>query len=145
MLKQVVSIGSSCALVLCGAMLIAGSAGAEYPRGEWRGAWEAVPSPAPLADQFFHVEYTATPRDAGQAELSGYVYNVYGLAAENVELEITDLDASGQPVGRETRPVYGLVPAEGRAYFDVKVPRSDAYRVAVREFDFVEEGSSHGG
>jgi hypothetical protein len=145
MFKQISSIGSSCALVLSGAMLIAGTAGAEYPRGEWRGAWEAVPSAAPLADQFFRVEYTATTRGADQAEISGYVYNVYGLAAENVQLEVTDLDASGQPIARETRPVYGLVPAEGRAYFDVTVPRSDAYRVAVRGFDFVEEGSNHGG
>ena len=126
-------------------VVMTGSAqvGAQEFRGEWRGAWEAVPDVgASLGDQFFHVQYDATPRGETQSELSGYVYNDYGQPADAVQLEITELDANGQPVASEVRPVQGVVPAEGRAYFDVQVPRSAFYRVKVQTFDFIEDGSS---
>jgi hypothetical protein len=92
----------------------------------------------PLGDQFFHVEWAATPGPAGQAELTGYVYNDDGEAAVNVELCITELDAAGQPVESTMREVRGAVLGLGRAYFDVRVPASQAYRVQVASFEFVE-------
>ena len=38
-----------------------------------------------LGDQFFHVEWAATPGPAGEAELTGYVYNDDGEAAARVD------------------------------------------------------------
>lgn len=56
----------------------------------------------------------------------------------SVELRITGLDASGQNVADVVRPVEGSVPGYGRAFFDVRVPRSPSSRVAVTSFDFIE-------
>jgi hypothetical protein len=106
--------------------------------------WTAVaPEPlnhddAPLADQFFHVEWSAAAGRRGQEDISGYVYNDYGEFAVNVELRITELNSTGGEVESVVRPVGGSVPGFGRAYFDVHVPRSRSYRVAVTSFGFVE-------
>ena len=142
MSRTVISLTSALAVLVA---VVAGGAGvaAAQSRGEWRGAWEATPGERPaLNDQFFRVEYSTGTHGPEQSEISGYVYNDYGLPAINVEIEIAELDASGQTVGTETRPVFGLVPAKGRAYFDVRVPTGASYRVKVQEFDFVEDGSS---
>src|SRR5262245_12518899 len=105
--------------------------------------WEATPQMGnSLGDQFFRVQYSAETRGSQQSEISGYVYNDYGEAAANVTLEVTELDEDGHPIASETRPVAGLVPAEGRAYFDIKMPRSASYRITVRGFDFLEESST---
>ena len=96
---------------------------------------EASPT---LSDQFFRVEWTASPGRDGNSRLTGYVYNQYGEAAENVQLRISEVDASGRAASSVTRPVFGTVPAEDRAYFDVQVPSSPSYQVAVQSFDFQE-------
>jgi hypothetical protein len=75
---------------------------------------------ASLGNQFFHVEWQATPGRPGQEDISAYVYNDAGNVADVV------------------RPVEGSVPGYGRAFFDVRVPRSPSYRVAVTSFDFIE-------
>jgi hypothetical protein len=54
------------------------------------------------------------------------------------ELRIAMLDATGHEVQSAIRPVRGLVPAMGDAYFDVHVPDSPEYRVSVASYDFVE-------
>jgi hypothetical protein len=93
---------------------------------------------ASLADQFFHVQWSAAAGRAGQEHITGYVYNDFGDSAARVELRITGLDSSGAEVESVIRPVGGSVPGFGRAYFDIHVPRSPSYRVAVTSFDFVE-------
>ena len=96
---------------------------------------EASPT---LSDQFFRVEWTASPGGQGDSRITGYVYNQYGDAAENVQLRISEVDASGRVVSSVTRPVFGTVPGEDRAYFDVQVPTSPSYQVAVQSFNFLE-------
>jgi hypothetical protein len=91
-----------------------------------------------LSDQFFRVEWTVSSGRDGNSRLTGYVYNQYGEAAENVQLRISEVDASGRAASSVTRPVFGTVPAEDRAYFDVQVPSSPSYQVAVQSFDFQE-------
>jgi hypothetical protein len=92
-------------------------------------------------DEFFHVEW-ANPTDAqGKTRLSGFVYDEDGQPATNVELTIHMLDVDGQELERVSRRVEGLVPGEGRAYFDVPVPTSPQYRVDIGGYDFVEFGS----
>jgi hypothetical protein len=96
---------------------------------------EASPT---LSDQFFRVEWTVSPGRPGDSRITGYVYNQYGDAAENVQLRISEVDASGRVVSSVTRPVFGTVPGEDRAYFDVQVPTSPSYQVAVQSFNFLE-------
>jgi len=91
-----------------------------------------------VADQFFHVEWSAAPGRDGQEWITGYVYNDFGDTALNVKLHIVGLDSTGRETMDITRPVQGTVPGNDRAYFDVHVPRSTSYRVAVTGFDFVE-------
>ena len=92
-----------------------------------------------LGEQFFHVDWTAALTSPGQATMTGYVYNDYGQPAKDVQLEITVVNPNGEAVEHVIRPVRGLVPAEGRAYFSVQVPESPApYRVTVASFDFLE-------
>ena len=79
------------------------------------------------------------PGRPGDSRITRYVYNQYGEAAENVQLRISEVDASRRVVSSVTRPVFGTVPAEDRAYFAVQVPTSPAYQVAVQAFDFLQE------
>ena len=89
-----------------------------------------------LAEQFFHVEWTAGAGRAGMSRITGYVYDDYGQAAEDVELRITGLGAAGQPVTTVFQHLSDTVPSRGRAYFDLQVPASQSYQVNVESFDF---------
>ena len=98
-------------------------------------------APGTVADQFFHVDWTVSPGGQGKARIRGYVYNDYGDAADQVQLRITELDASGHPVASFVEPVGDSVPALDRTYFDVQVPgQAASYRVAVESFNFLETG-----
>ncbi|HUM17139.1 MAG TPA: hypothetical protein VL086_15695 [Candidatus Nitrosotalea sp.] len=89
-------------------------------------------------DEVFHVEWSAAAGRQHQEHIAGYVYNDSGVYATNVQLTITELDSSGQNVSNIIRRVPGSVPGFSRAYFDVPVPPSASYRVAVTSFDVVE-------
>jgi hypothetical protein len=68
--------------------------------------------------------------------LTGWLYNDHAFTVSNVRLRVDVLDPAGQPVGSGEGWVYGNVPARGRAYFFVTVPRYAAsYRYEVVRFD----------
>ena len=68
--------------------------------------------------------------------LVGWLYNDHAFAVTNVRLRVDALDTAGQPVASGEGWVYGNVPARGRAYFFVTVPRYAAtYRYEVVRFD----------
>lgn len=91
-----------------------------------------------VADQFFSVNWTVSPGKQGKSKISGYVYNNYGEAADQVQLRITELDASGHPGASFVEPMAETVPGFDRTYFDVQVPSQAAsYRVAVESYNFV--------
>ena len=91
---------------------------------------------AGLADQFFHVVWTAGAGRAGMSRITGYVYNDYGQAAQDVELRISGLNSAGQPVRTVFQRLSDTVPARGRGYFDIQVPVSPSYQVNVESFGF---------
>ena len=95
-----------------------------------------------LAERFFHVEWTAREEQSGMSRISGYVYNDYGEAAEDIELLITGLDSAGQPVSTAIEHLRDTVPARGRGFFDIQVPESPSYRVNVESFEFAEGGAN---
>jgi hypothetical protein len=95
-----------------------------------------------LAAPFFRVDFTAEPDGHGTTRITGYVYNNHGRAADQVRLRITELDASGVTLTSYVEPVLEMVPALGRAYFDIKVPDEGLlYRVSVESWATVEEAS----
>ena len=69
----------------------------------------------------------------------GWLYNDQGVGFTNVRVRVEVLDGGGQAVGTGEAYVYGNVPARGRSYFFVPVPRfGDSYRVTVIRFDRLE-------
>jgi hypothetical protein len=94
---------------------------------------------ATVAGQSFRVDWTVSTGAEGKARISGYVYNDNGDPADQVQLRITELDASGQAVTSVVEPIDETVPAFDRAYFDVLVPgQAASYRVAVESFSSLE-------
>ena len=87
---------------------------------------------------FFHVDWQSSADGRGQSRLTGYVYDDEGQPATDVEIQIVMLDATGHEVESVLRPVRGLVPGNGRAYFDVSVPDAPSYQVSVASFQLVE-------
>lgn len=68
--------------------------------------------------------------------ITGWLYNDHEFAVTNVRVRVDVLDDGGQALVSGEGWVYGNVPARGRAYFFVSVPRYGAgYRVAVLRFD----------
>ena len=95
-----------------------------------------------LADRFFRVDYTADPDGHGTTRITGYVYNDHGKAAAQIRLRITELDTSGVTLASYVEPVLETVPAQGRAFFDIRVPDEGiVYRVTVDSWAAVEAAS----
>ena len=95
-----------------------------------------------LADRFFRVDYTADPDGHGTTRITGYVYNDHDKAADQIRLRITELDTSGVTLASYVEPVLETVPAQGRAFFDIRVPDEGiVYRVTVDSWDAVEAAS----
>jgi hypothetical protein len=93
-----------------------------------------------LSEQLFRVEWVGGAAPPNQFRIVGYVYNEYGEDAVNVQLRISEVDASGRTVGSVIKPVGDTVPASGRAFFDVRVPGTTPYyRVAVESFGFMQD------
>jgi hypothetical protein len=133
------------ALLLLAALVVAmpGSGRAAASAGseaEPRGIVPPDTTPA-QTDRFFHVEWSAGLAERGQSRIVGYVYNDYREDAVNVQLRISQFDASGHPVDSVVQPVGDVVRAGGRAFFELRVPgEGPSYRVAVASFAFSAEG-----
>ena len=147
---RMATVGLACfAVVMVGVIALGG----RTARAEWNEYGKDWDESAPmqkslggdegsLGDRMFHVEWAVTTAPDGQSEITGYVYNDEGEAADNVELRIIALDAAGQPVDSVVRPVRGEVPALGRAYFDARVPAGASFRVQVASFELEPGGGA---
>lgn len=115
--------------------------GGTAARAQWAGD---IPGKRPtneaaqIGSLYFRVESTPTIGRDGRPRLTGYVYNDYEEPAANVEIRIEPMDRLGQGEGDVVKPLDQTVPAKGRAYFDVPVPKGDSYQVSVVSFEFVE-------
>jgi hypothetical protein len=75
--------------------------------------------------------------------VSGWLYNDRGYGVSNVRLRVEVMDATGGALGTSEGWLYGNVPARGRGYFFVIVPRrGESYRITVLSFDRLEMGGS---
>ena len=93
----------------------------------------AVPSAqmgGPVAS--LRAEWSPDPIPRGGWMLEGYVYNSSDYRMTGVRLAVDVLNASGEPEARALGWVQGDVPARGRSYFSVPLPKKGAsYRVTV--------------
>jgi hypothetical protein len=101
----------------------------------------SVTSLVPNAQEWFRTSWTVDPNGSGERRLHGYIESSLGEAATRVQLLAQALDASGNVIGQRVEWLPELIPAFGRAYFEVpKMPAAAQYRVTVWSFDRLKGG-----
>lgn len=91
------------------------------------------------AGEGFRAEAEPDPLGRRGPAIVGWLYNERDVTVTNVRVRVEGLDGAGQTVASGEAYVYGNVPARGRAYFFVPVPRyADTYRISVVRFDRLE-------
>ena len=94
----------------------------------------------PEAERYFRAEWELVRRGGGMLE--GYVYSTYDYRVGGVQLRVDILDSAGHVEGEALGWVQGDIPANGRAYFLVSLPRMGAgYRVTVVSFYRISYGA----
>ena len=89
-------------------------------------------------DRYFKVEWDPEAVPRGGWAVQGYVISSHSYRVNGVRLQVDVLDSAGEVENRVYGWVPGDVPAGGRAYFFVSVPkRGAAYRVKVLSFFLV--------
>lgn len=89
-------------------------------------------------DRWFRIDWKPYALARATPSIEGWVYNDHRYRIGGVQLQIEGIDGAGQVVGQTTGWVYGNIPAGGRAYFVVSVPRgSTTYRITVSRFYLV--------
>jgi hypothetical protein len=99
-----------------------------------RAAHAQTASPETL--RYFRAEWDPEPVPrAGSPTLQGYVYSTFDYRVGSVRIQVDIVGAGGQVEDHALGWVYGDIPAHGRAYFSVPLPRTGAtYRVTVLSF-----------
>ena len=93
-------------------------------------------------EHYFRLDWTPRATATGH-EVDGYIYNLYGAAAVNVQILAQGLDPAGNVVSQKLAWVNGDVPALNRALFRVAgLAPAERYRVSVWAFDFVQSPSA---
>ena len=86
----------------------------------------------------------AVGRDAvadGHALVEGYITNVWGFTALNLQLLVTGYDASGQQTGQLIAWGPSEIDYGARVYFNVPVPAAASYDVAIFAWTWVQTGN----
>jgi hypothetical protein len=100
----------------------------------------AMMSPSGI-DFRLRLDWEAGPARGGRQAVTGYIYNDYSRAANNVRILVESLDASGQVIDRASGFVQGIVPVFNRSYFYVPLKTAGAsYRVTVSTFEWRDGG-----
>ncbi len=87
----------------------------------------------PEVERYFRVEWDPVLRGGGVLE--GYVYSSYEYRVGGVQLRVDILDSAGRVEDEVPGWVQGDIPAYGRAYFRIWLPRTGAsYQVTVVSF-----------
>ena len=94
-------------------------------------------------DRYFRIE-SHVERKAKGPVVWGYVYNKTNIHVERMVIKVEALDAAGAVIGSRSEWVHGLVPANDRAYFEVRVAEGAGYRVQVESFDWTGRGGGGG-
>jgi hypothetical protein len=93
-------------------------------------------------ERYLRVESSTTQGRRGPLVV-GYVYNLYGHPADRVRLAVETLDASGNVTATAFVHLLGVVPVDGRSYFEAPAPAGGtSYRVRVLSFDPTARGGN---
>ncbi len=93
------------------------------------------------AERYFKAEWEPEAVPRGGWAVQGYVISSHSYRVNGVRLQVEVLDSAGEVQDRVFGWVPGDVPAGGRSYFFVSVPKRGAsYRVKVLSFFLVSRG-----
>ena len=84
--------------------------------------------------KLLRVEWDTQAEAWTRPRLAGHVYNDSSYRIGSVRLRVEVLDAAQPKVREELAWIYVDVPARGRAYFSVRRPGGEAFRVTVESF-----------
>lgn len=94
----------------------------------------------PAWPHYFKLEWAANP--SGSRSVTGYLSNVSGNSADNVQILAQALDASGSVVGQRIARIPGMLPGYDRVYIRVDdLPAANSYRLSVWNFEFRDADS----
>jgi hypothetical protein len=97
-------------------------------------AGNAAAQPQAEVAKLLRVEWDTQAEAWTRPRLAGHVYNDSSYRIGSVRLRVEILDAAQQKVREELAWIYVDVPARGRAYFSVRRPGGEAFRVTVESF-----------
>jgi hypothetical protein len=86
--------------------------------------------------QFFRVQWNSRAVQ-GQPIVEGYITNVWGFWARDIQLLVTGYDATGAMTGQLVGWGPLAVPPGGRVYFNLPVPAAPTYDVAIFAWTWV--------
>jgi len=86
--------------------------------------------------QFFRVQWNSSTF-RGQPIVEGYIENVWGFWARNIQLLVNGYDETGALVGQLVGWGPFAIGPGGRVYFNVPVPPAPVYEVAIFSWTWV--------
>jgi len=89
--------------------------------------------------QFFRVQWTVA-KGGGERSVEGYLTNVWGFAATDIQLLVHGYDGAGRRVGQLVAWGPPVIRPGGRVYFTVPVPKAATYDVAILAWNWQQEG-----
>ena|SRR5688572_16397063 len=102
----------------------------------------AAQSPADVAKQL-RVEWEPVADVLGPPRLTGHIHNDSVYRIGSVRLRVETVDASNQVVNESLAWIYVGVPARGRAYFSVRRPAGETFRLTVESFVLIARETFH--
>jgi len=93
--------------------------------------------------RLLRVEWELPSQEWTRPRIVGHVYNDSGYRIGSVRLRVETLDAAKQPIRTQLAWIYVDVPARSRAYFSLRRPAGDLFRLTVESFVLIaREGVS---
>ena len=90
--------------------------------------------------QFFRIQWDATKK-SDHTIVEGYITNTWGFTAQQVQLLVTGIDASGHSLGQVIAWGPNEIDPSARVYFNVPVPPgATTYEVAIFAWNWVQSG-----
>jgi hypothetical protein len=86
--------------------------------------------------QFFRVQWSGGAF-RGQPIVEGYVTNVWGFWARNIQVLVSGYDSAGTLVGQLVGWGPYAIPPGGRVYFSLPVPPAPTYELSIFAWTWV--------
>jgi hypothetical protein len=92
--------------------------------------------------QYFRVQWDASTKGKDTI-VEGYITNIWGFTAQQIQLLVTGYDATGKQLGQLVAWGPNEIDPGSRVYFDVPVPPgASTYDVAMFAWNWVQTGGS---